>query len=396
MTLLNGHVQRDATRLAQAFERARPFRHVTIEAFLEPSFAARLLDEFPRFDTRFAINELGQVGGKAVREEVRALPAPYVELDRFIQSREFLETISTVTGIPDLLYDPHYVGGGTHENIDGQQLDPHVDFNYHPGTRWHRRLNLIIYLNPEWDESWGGCLELHSDPWQSASNVTLRVPPLLNRCVIFETTETSWHGFEAIRLPPERRQLSRRSFAIYLYTKERPPEQTAPPHATIYVPGDLRSARAQIRFLYEREKHFNRQIQVLEGALAESRAALRLPLEGFAKQAEAARGYWADAWCAQELAFTVTPTRAATLITLAAWAPPGLTHDQSVEVTAGGRTSSHVLRPGCVDEIAVAIDAAAGAPIEIVVRATETWSPASAGAGDDRALAYRLVGATIE
>jgi 2-oxoglutarate-Fe(II)-dependent oxygenase superfamily protein len=139
-----------------------------------------------------------------------------------------------------LLYDPDYIGGGTHENLPGQDLDPHVDFNYHPKTAWHRRLNLIVYLNPEWEEAWGGSLELHLDPWLPPEHDRFkRVAPIANRAVLFETSERSWHGFQAIVPPPQRPRLSRRSLALYMYTRERPREQTAPAHQTVYVPRPL-------------------------------------------------------------------------------------------------------------------------------------------------------------
>ena len=69
------------------------------------------------------------------------------------------------TGIPDLIADATLFGGGTHENLDGQGLNVHVDFNIDERRMLHRRMNLLIYLNKEWDASWGGSIELHSDPF---------------------------------------------------------------------------------------------------------------------------------------------------------------------------------------------------------------------------------------
>lgn len=220
--------------LAAQFREARPFRHLVIEAFFPPDFADALLACFPPFERGNARNEQGLAGGKSTVERIRELGGPYAELDAHVQSPAFLDWLSNATGIPDLLYDPHYFGGGTHDNRNGQELDPHVDFNRHPETGWHRRLNLIVYLNPVWDPAWGGALELHSDPRSEVDEITL-LAPRFNRCVIFETTEWSWHGFGRITLPEPRANLSRRSIALYFYTRERPAEELAPEHSTIYV-----------------------------------------------------------------------------------------------------------------------------------------------------------------
>jgi Rps23 Pro-64 3,4-dihydroxylase Tpa1-like proline 4-hydroxylase len=132
-----------------------------------------------------------------------------------MSGRDFLGWLSQATGISDLLYDSEYVGGGTHENLDGQGLDPHVDFNVHTNGRWHRRLNLILFLNDHWEPDWGGCLELRRDPWLPADEDELvTVVPRANRIVIFETTEHSWHGFPRITLPASTEGLMRRSVAV--------------------------------------------------------------------------------------------------------------------------------------------------------------------------------------
>ena len=243
--------------------------------------------EFPSFEAGQSINERGEAGRKAVVDGLTRIGPAYARFDRLIRDRDFLSLLGRITGIPDLLYDPEYVGGGTHENLEGQDLDPHVDFNYHPSNQLHRRLNLIVFLNAEWDASWGGCLELLRDPWTTDEDGRKVVLPLANRAVIFETSESSWHGFRRIQ-GPAGKQLSRRSIAVYFYTKGRPEAEVASSHGTIYYqrpmpehiqPGyvlredDVEELQAlvarrdkQIRFLYERELKFSRTIGAITGS----------------------------------------------------------------------------------------------------------------------------------
>ena len=255
--------------ISQQFQQAEPFRHVVIDGFLQPGVAAGLLAEFPEFDPAKAINENGEVGRKAVCERIRSLGPSYSRLDDCIQTGEFLGRISAITGIPDLLYDPYYFGGGTHDNRNGQSLDAHVDFNRHPVTHSHRRLNLIVYLNPDWQAEWGGVFELHRDP-HSSDNPIVRVLPLFNRAVIFETTERSWHGFSRINLPEARQHEARRSIALYFYSAERPDDELAATHSTVYINRPLPShiaagitlGQADIdelqRLLGDRDQHIQR------------------------------------------------------------------------------------------------------------------------------------------
>jgi hypothetical protein len=412
-------VLRKADAFAQAFATAQPFRHVAIPDFLERPLCERLLADFPAFEARHALNEMGEVGGKAVRMDVRDISPAYGELDRYLQTPEFLGFVSQVTGIPDLLYDPDYIGGGTHENRHGQGLDAHVDFNYHPRTKWHRRLNLIVYLNPRWEAEWGGELELHADPWQGASDRVVRIPPAFNLCAIFETTESSWHGFSQINLPAEAAGLSRKSFAIYLYTRERPPEQTAPPHATIYVPesmppglaaghvlsaddiGDLTRRftrlRTQLRYLYDREKHFGAQIASLERALAEARGAQRLDLQGYATQSGGVKGVWPDGWAGDDVMARFVPKKAVSALELELWSPPQLGTDQQLQIELAGRVYTQVLRPGMRTPVSLPLRAREGDDVTLTIRAPRTWKPSADGSsGDERALAYRIVSAALK
>lgn len=272
--------------LARDFRGAAPFRHVVIDDFLDAGLAERLLSEFPGFDPARAVNEDGVVGNKSVHERLRGLGPAYAAFDDMARSPRFLALVSAITGIPDLLYDPLYIGGGTHENRDRQGLDVHVDFNRHPVTHAHRRLNLIVYLNHDWPDDWGGVLELLASP-RAQDDGVVRVSPRFNRAVIFETTERSWHGFSTIRLPEGEQDRSRRSIALYYYSRARPVEELAGTHSTIYAdrplparfaPGfalgedDVRELQA---LLDNRDRHIERQYRDLQAAEAKVEGALR-------------------------------------------------------------------------------------------------------------------------
>ena len=413
MSLISEQVRRVVHKTALAFREATPFRHVVIDDFFDPQFCQSILDDFPRFEDRFAINELGVVGGKAVRTNVRDISLAYRTLDDYLRGSEFLEYVSAVTGIPELLYDAEYVGGGTHENREGQSLDAHVDFNYHPTTRSHRRLNLIVYLNHQWDAAWGGALQLHSDPWNNERDEVVSVNPLFNRAVIFETTEISWHGFSQIHLPDGKINVSRKSFAIYLYTKDRPSEETAPSHATIYVPEAMpprltegriltdadvlelqqrfTRLRSQLRFLYEREKQFSSQISVLESAVASARAKIRAPLQGYAVQSQAPVGMWEDGWIGDHFELVFELTRPLTGIDIDLWVPDSLDSDQVFSIEFQGRCWEHRVARGCRSLAVLRCRHAKGlATLRIVAERTFVPSVAS-DSGDDRNLAWRLL-----
>ena len=125
--LVNQNVKNNSIELCGQFKSAQPFRHITIDNFLDLEFAQALLDDFPAFDEKLAMNENGEVGGKAVHEKISTLGPVWRKLDTLVQGEEFRAMISDITGIPGLKFDPDYFGGGTHENLHGQSLNPHVD-----------------------------------------------------------------------------------------------------------------------------------------------------------------------------------------------------------------------------------------------------------------------------
>lgn len=226
--LLNPY-DRDA--LKREFDSALPFRHFVIESFLEPDFAREVAAAFPTFEEArrqgFEFDFVNE-RRKVQISDASKFPAPIARLNDALADPRFLADLEYVTGIRALEPDPVLGGAGMHMTGPHGRLDVHVDFNYVDDRDLHRRLNILVYLNPDWDPRWGGAVEL----WDR--KVLLchrRVPPLLNRCVLFETSNISFHGVQPVVSPPE---VVRKSFAAYYYTKAAPPGWDGTRHSTIF------------------------------------------------------------------------------------------------------------------------------------------------------------------
>lgn len=330
--------------LANAFANAKPFRYVVIDDFLDPAVAEAMLESFPAVeDPSKLVNEFGERNPKNFVTDVAGIGGVYRDIDNYIQQREFISFVETVTGIPDLRYDPHYYGAGTHENFHSAGLDAHYDFNIHPITHQHRRLNAILYLNKDWDPAWKGSICFHSDPWDLEKDEIVEVQPAFNRLVIFETNEKSWHSVPIIEQPPELRDRSRKSFTIYMYTDTRPAEEAAPAHGTVYVQAPLSSRFAEgytlnaadvqeikanirrrheyLRNMYKREYKFAAIIDEQKEQIKALTSRTRLPLTGWAMVAHVGEPLYEDGWMSAALTADVKATRDITRVKLTGWRP---------------------------------------------------------------------------
>ena len=193
-----------------SYREAAPFPHCVIDNFLEPAVYRELVDAFPGPEAdiwyRFAS---GKENKKLQSREHDALPEPLRQFLTDANGSTFTRFLERLTGIEGLIPDPHLHGGGLHQTLPGGHLGVHVDYNYHSEWRLDRRLNVILYLNDDWDETWGGNLEL----WDAEMKERVQsIAPMGNRLVVFNTDERSWHGHpDPLRCPEGR---TRKSIAL--------------------------------------------------------------------------------------------------------------------------------------------------------------------------------------
>ena len=199
--------------LREKYTTAQPFPHIAIDDFCSPEILEACLEQFPKEpDPDSRSFDRNQERYKTSFNPDH-LPPQLRSFFYSLNSRPFIRFLENMTGIDGLIPDPYYVGGGFHQTEQGGRLGVHTDFNFHKKLGLERRLNLLIYLNKDWKEEYGGSLELWDKKVKACE---ARIAPVFNRAVLFSTTDESFHGHPTPIAPPE--GVPRRSIALYYYT----------------------------------------------------------------------------------------------------------------------------------------------------------------------------------
>lgn len=199
-----------------AYRSASPFPHIVLDDVLHPEAFAKAAGEFPGMHDEFWKGYLHVNETKYSNTEPDTWGDTLTAVAREFCSPEFVAYLEQLTGIPGLMPDWSMDGGGLHMTKRGGHLNIHADFStHHTHANWARRVNILLYLNEEWDPSWGGLLELW-DPDMTACQAT--VTPAGNRMLVFTTSLDSFHGHpDALQCPED---VARRSMALYYFTED--------------------------------------------------------------------------------------------------------------------------------------------------------------------------------
>ena len=217
-----------AKSYSQAYQNNDPYPHICIDNFLPEEILEKVLGDLvdrPKAESSFA---RAQENKKTTYIPER-LPSYTKNLFYALNSRPFLLFLEDMTGIEGLIPDPFFFGAGIHEVANGGHLDIHADFNLHSKMKIERRLNVLIYLNKDWCEEWGGSFEI----WDKEMKGKVKnFVPIFNRMVTFSTTSDSFHGNPSVVNQPDGR--SRFSIALYYYTATW--DDTRKSHSTLFRP----------------------------------------------------------------------------------------------------------------------------------------------------------------
>jgi Rps23 Pro-64 3,4-dihydroxylase Tpa1-like proline 4-hydroxylase len=210
---------------SEKYQAADPFPHIYFDNFLSESKAMSLYSAFPSPDQIKWWKYDNFLERKLAINESSEMPEMFDQMLMELNSSKFIRFLEKLTGIKNLIPDPHHRGGGLHQIVKGGKLHIHKDFSVHPDLKLKRVLNVLIYLNPDWKEEYGGHLEFWDKDMQECR---AKILPVLGRMACFTLSTTSWHGHpDPLNCPDG---WTRKSIAAYYYINQ--PE--AEVHSTVY------------------------------------------------------------------------------------------------------------------------------------------------------------------
>jgi 2OG-Fe(II) oxygenase superfamily len=218
-----------------------PFSHIVIDDFFETKSLNEVLIEVDAVDRSKRYAKF--LDRKTDHNKFAFFPDVVgpntARLTQYLNSGPFLAYLEKLTGIPNLIADPSYFGGGLHRIENGGYLEVHADFNHLKKYNLERRINLLLYLNKHWKDEYNGQLEL----WDRATMEKRKaVTPVFNRAVIFSTVKEALHGHPTPLSAPA--GVARRSLALYYYTNTWEPAVQA--HTTLYYISQKHRVRIRV------------------------------------------------------------------------------------------------------------------------------------------------------
>ncbi|MES2673436.1 MAG: 2OG-Fe(II) oxygenase [Pseudomonadota bacterium] len=200
--------------LRQRIKTAQPFQHIVEDGWFNPQLLELVLEEFDLSDPTALWRSVSDKNQSTRRSLVNATLGPASQIYfNLVNSGWFVQVLSFLTGVDDLLVDAHLYGGGLHETKAGGRFGIHRDFDRHVRSGLHNEMVMITYLNKSWQSEWNGALEL----WDATkTRCVTSIAPEFGRTILMRHGPNSFHGHPQPLTPPE--GVTRRSLASYYYS----------------------------------------------------------------------------------------------------------------------------------------------------------------------------------
>lgn len=165
-----------------------------VDDLLDASDAKAIYEAFPSKEEMLLLKDLREY--KHVAMQMDQVNPIVGEIVYAFQDPRVVAAVAEITGIEQLLPDEYLYAGGVSLMDNGCYLNPHLDNSHDKDHRNYRVLNLLYYVTPDWEEDYGGSLELWD---QGLKYACRRIHNRFNRLVIMITNQSSLHSVSKIK-----------------------------------------------------------------------------------------------------------------------------------------------------------------------------------------------------
>ena len=217
-------------QLRRQVANAKPFPHLVVHDWFDPLLLELVREEFDLLGTsnwKMVLGDQQRIHRSTTFRDLGPASQIYFGI---VNSGWFVDLLSQITAIEDLLPDPQLYGGGLHETRAGGTFGIHRDFDRHVRHGFDNRMVLMTYLNKDWKPEWGASLELWGG---EPKGCQVSIPPEFSTSVLLLHGPESFHGHPEPMTAPEGQ--TRRSVATYYYRNQQSVTQRAGRVTTVFL-----------------------------------------------------------------------------------------------------------------------------------------------------------------
>ncbi|MBL4900980.1 MAG: 2OG-Fe(II) oxygenase [Colwellia sp.] len=223
----------------EIYQNKKPFSYDGITDLFSEVALDGILDSFPAVEDEELWDKRDD---KGIQVKLRTnwkteldIAPKILEVVQTLQSGRFCRLLSEYTGIDGLMPDYWFGGGGLNQIMKDGELAIHVDGTYNDEIKMYRRVNIIVFLNQDWKDEYGGHLEFWD---KELTHCVDKVSPVYNTMAMFNTSDLTPHGHPYPLTCPD--NMSRKSLILYYYTSSRPDDEIVHEkvHRALFTPRD--------------------------------------------------------------------------------------------------------------------------------------------------------------
>jgi Rps23 Pro-64 3,4-dihydroxylase Tpa1-like proline 4-hydroxylase len=192
--MIYGKIESQAAVLKQQFSDSKgTIGYFFLDGLLPEELARYLHSIFPKSEQMVLKKSIRE--DKYVAAQMDLYDKMLEEIIYAFQDKKVVGLIGEICGIAQAIPDAHLYAGGISMMGHKQFLNPHLDNSHDKDRERWRVLNLLYYITPDWQEEYGGNLELWPDGLKSDP---ITIHSKFNRLVVMATHNQSLHSVSPV------------------------------------------------------------------------------------------------------------------------------------------------------------------------------------------------------